>query len=96
LGAALPGTAADLSRTGVYANAFAQECCQHFVGTLGSPRPTNLGIEPVEQAGTARAVTHLGLLEYQARFLQHAEVLAHGVVLEAHKLGELGHSDGAL
>jgi hypothetical protein len=96
LGTALPGTASHLSRTFVCADAFAQECCQHLVGTLGSPRPTNLWFELVEQAGTARAVTHLGLFENQARRLQNGEVLAHGVVIETYEVGELRHSDEAL
>ena len=73
----------------------AQQAGEQLVGALGAPGAADVGVEPIEQTRATGSVTPLELIEDEAGVLEHCQVLAHGVVVETDKRGQLGNTDRA-
>jgi hypothetical protein len=73
----------------------AQQAGEQLVGAFGAPGAADVGVEPIEQTRPTGPVTPLELVEDEAGILEHGQVLAHGVVVEADKRGQLGNTDRA-
>jgi hypothetical protein len=87
---------ADLARTAFVLHRVTKQAGEPRIGSGCLPFPGRLRVQPVEQARTARSVTDLDLLNDEFSFLQHGEMLTHGVVVQLHIRCQLCHSYGSI
>jgi len=50
-------------------------------------------MQPVEQPGSAGAIANLDFLRNESGPLEYGQMLANGIVIEPHEVGELGDTD---